>query len=64
MPHTQQRAAPLTCNASLILSRPIAGEKGRFDELMEDKGVRILIDPSALMHVAGLKLDYRRFKNK
>ncbi|XP_017977395.1 PREDICTED: iron-sulfur assembly protein IscA-like 3, mitochondrial [Theobroma cacao] len=33
-------------------------EKGEFDELIEDKGVRILIDPKALMHVIGTKMDF------
>jgi len=35
-----------------------ADQKGKFDELVEDHGVRILIDPSALMHVLGTKMDY------
>lgn len=35
-----------------------ADEKGRFDELVEDKGVKILIDPKALMHVIGTKMDF------
>ncbi|KAF8403284.1 hypothetical protein HHK36_011386 [Tetracentron sinense] len=33
-------------------------EKGKFDELVEDKGVKILIDPKALMHVIGTKMDF------
>ena len=35
-----------------------ADEKGKFDELVEDKGVRILIDPAALMHLIGTKMDF------
>ncbi|GLI70101.1 hypothetical protein VaNZ11_014880 [Volvox africanus] len=35
-----------------------ADTKGKFDELVEDKGVRILIEPAALMHVLGTKMDY------
>uniref|UniRef100_A0A0D9XZD4 Core domain-containing protein n=1 Tax=Leersia perrieri TaxID=77586 RepID=A0A0D9XZD4_9ORYZ len=35
-----------------------ADEKGKFDELVEDKGVKILIDPKALMHVIGTKMDF------
>ncbi|EFJ44276.1 hypothetical protein VOLCADRAFT_102213 [Volvox carteri f. nagariensis] len=35
-----------------------ADAKGKFDELVEDKGVRILIEPAALMHVLGTKMDY------
>ena len=33
-------------------------EKGKFDELVEDKCVKILIDPKALMHVIGTKMDF------
>ncbi|KAI8031846.1 hypothetical protein LOK49_LG01G00332 [Camellia lanceoleosa] len=33
-------------------------EKGKFDELVEDKGVKILIDPKAHMHVIGTKMDF------
>ena len=32
--------------------------KGKFDELVEDHGVRMLIDPGALMHVLGTKMDF------
>jgi iron-sulfur cluster assembly protein len=41
-----------------------ADQKGRFDELVEEEGVRILIDPSALMHVLGTRMDYREDKLK
>jgi iron-sulfur cluster assembly protein len=33
-------------------------QKGKFDELIEDHGVRLLIDPAALMHVLGTTMDY------
>ncbi|GAA0140075.1 chaperone [Lithospermum erythrorhizon] len=33
-------------------------DKGKFDELVEDKGVKILIEPKALMHVLGTKMDF------
>ncbi|CAF1717638.1 unnamed protein product [Brassica oleracea var. botrytis] len=33
-------------------------EKGIFDELVEEKGVRILVEPKALMHVIGTKMDF------
>lgn len=33
-------------------------QKAKFDELVEDKGVKILIDPKALMHVIGTKMDF------
>ncbi|CAN6863729.1 unnamed protein product [Brassica oleracea] len=33
-------------------------EKGKFDELVEEKGVRILVEPKALMPVIGTKMDF------
>ncbi|KAH0714369.1 hypothetical protein KY284_007274 [Solanum tuberosum] len=39
-------------------SRQILNNKGKFDELIEDKGVKILIDPKALMHVIGTEMDF------
>ena len=35
-----------------------ADEKGKLDEVVEDKGVKILIEPSAIMHVVGTKMDF------
>jgi Fe-S cluster assembly iron-binding protein IscA len=35
-----------------------ADEKGKFDELIEEHGVRLLIDPAALMHVLGTTMDF------
>ena len=32
--------------------------KAKFDELVEDRGVKVLIDPGALLHVLGTKMDY------
>ncbi|KAH1030435.1 hypothetical protein J1N35_042609 [Gossypium stocksii] len=45
------------CN-SLSYTLNYADEKGKFDELVEDKGVKILIDPKALMHVIRTKMDF------
>ncbi|KAG5556973.1 hypothetical protein RHGRI_007277 [Rhododendron griersonianum] len=36
----------------------LTDEKGKFDELVQDKGVKILVDPKALMHVIGTKMDF------
>jgi iron-sulfur cluster assembly protein len=35
-----------------------ADEKGPFDEVLEDKGVTILIDPKATMFIIGTEMDY------
>ena len=36
-----------------------AEERAPHDELVEDKGVRILIDPSAMLFLLGTEMDYR-----
>ncbi len=35
-----------------------ADEKGEFDEVVEDKGVTVLIDPKATMFIIGTEMDY------
>ncbi len=35
-----------------------ADERGKFDEVVEDKGVVILIDPKATMFILGTEMDY------
>ncbi len=35
-----------------------ADEKGKFDEVVEDKGVTVLIDPKAVMFIIGSEMDY------
>ena len=35
-----------------------ADEKGKFDEVVEDKGVTIMVDPKAVMFILGTEMDY------
>ena len=35
-----------------------ADDKGRWDELVQQGGVKVLVDPGALMHVLGTKMDW------
>ena len=35
-----------------------ADDKGKFDEVVEDKGVTILVDPKAVMFILGTEMDY------
>lgn len=45
------------CNG-LAYTLNYADTKGKFDELIEQNGVRILIDPAALMHLMGTQVDF------
>ncbi|MBA0587960.1 hypothetical protein Gorai_001079, partial [Gossypium raimondii] len=49
-------AATAYSTPSVTPVRLIFNEKGKFDEFVEDKGVKIPIDPKALMHVIGTKI--------
>ena len=44
--------------SGLTYTLEYADEKGKFDELVEDKGVTILIDPKATMFILGSEVDY------
>ncbi|HEY1795359.1 MAG TPA: iron-sulfur cluster assembly accessory protein [Stellaceae bacterium] len=35
-----------------------ADEKGKFDEVVEAKGVTVLVDPKAVMFILGTEMDY------
>lgn len=39
-----------------------AAEKGKFDEVVEDKGVTVLIDPKAQMFLFGTEIDWKEDK--
>ena len=41
-----------------------ADEKGKYDEVVEEKGVTILIDPKAIMFVLGITMDWQEDKLK
>ncbi|KAL3147286.1 hypothetical protein ABBQ32_002776 [Trebouxia sp. C0010 RCD-2024] len=45
------------CNG-LAYTLNYADEKGKFDELVEQNGVQVLIDSPALMHLFGTKIDF------
>jgi iron-sulfur cluster assembly protein len=35
-----------------------ADETGKFDEIVEDKGVTVIVDPKAVMFILGTEMDY------
>lgn len=39
-----------------------AEEIGKFDEVVEDKGAVVLIDPAAIMYLIGTEMDYKTDK--
>eukprot|EP00850_Spirogloea_muscicola_P026234 SM006216S19846 [mRNA] locus=s6216:199:762:- [translate_table: standard] len=45
------------CNG-LSYTLNYADGAGKFDEVVEDKGVKVIIDPRALMHVIGTQMDF------
>jgi iron-sulfur cluster assembly protein len=36
-----------------------ADAAGKFDEIVEDKGVKILVDPKAVLFLLGTEMDYK-----
>lgn len=48
--------------AGMSYTMDYAESQGPFDEVIEDKGVRILIDPKAVMFLIGTEMDFRREK--
>ncbi|MFM9890976.1 MAG: HesB/IscA family protein [Rickettsiales bacterium] len=41
-----------------------ADEIGKYDEVVEDNGVRVLIDPKAVMFLLGTEMDFKQEKFK
>jgi iron-sulfur cluster assembly protein len=48
--------------AGLEYTMEYAAAKNPFDEVVEDKGVTILIDPKAIMYLIGTRMDYKTEK--
>jgi iron-sulfur cluster assembly protein len=44
--------------SGMAYTMEFASEKAPLDELVEDKGVTVLIDPQALMYLIGSEMDY------
>ena len=44
--------------SGLTYTLEYADEKGRLDEMVQDKGVTVLIDPKASMFIIGTEMDY------
>ena len=44
--------------SGLTYTLEYAEEKGKFDEVVQDHGVTILIDPKATMFIIGTEMDY------
>jgi iron-sulfur cluster assembly protein len=45
--------------AGMEYTMQYADEPGPHDEVIEDKGIRLLIDPTAVMFLLGTEMDYR-----
>jgi iron-sulfur cluster assembly protein len=48
--------------AGMEYTMEYAAEAGPHDEVIEEKGVRILIDPSAILFLLGTEMDYKTEK--
>jgi iron-sulfur cluster assembly protein len=48
--------------AGMSYTMDFAEEIGRFDEVVEDKGVKIIIDAKAVMYLLGTEMDFRTEK--
>jgi iron-sulfur cluster assembly protein len=50
--------------SGLKYSIEYADEIGKFDEVIEDKGVKIIVDAKAVLHLIGSEMDYVEEKFK
>jgi iron-sulfur cluster assembly protein len=50
--------------AGMEYTMAYADEAGKFDEVLEDKGVKILIDPKAILFLLGTEMDFKVEKLK
>ncbi|MFN3890205.1 MAG: Fe-S cluster assembly scaffold SufA [Beijerinckiaceae bacterium] len=48
--------------AGMSYTMDFAEEIAKFDEVVEDKGVKIVVDPKAVMFLLGTEMDYRTEK--
>src|SRR5438067_12159820 len=48
--------------SGLTYTLEYADEKGKYDEIVEDKGVTILVDPKAVMFIISTEMDYVEVK--
>ena len=48
--------------AGMSYTMDFAQEIGRFDEVVEDKGVKIIIDAKAVMYLLGTEMDFKTEK--
>ena len=48
--------------AGMTYTMEYAEEVGKTDEVVEDKGVRVLIDPKAILFLLGTEMDYKSDK--
>jgi iron-sulfur cluster assembly protein len=48
--------------AGMSYTMEFAEEIGKYDEVVEDKGVKIVVDPKAIMFLLGTQMDFRTEK--